>query len=44
MIKKIRKIDGEITSVLAMPMELWNMDIQSYPLDETFLVSVPLSL
>ena len=27
-----------------MPVELWNMDILSYPLDETFLVSVLLSL
>ena len=27
-----------------MPMELWNMNILSYPLDETFLVSVLLSL
>ena len=35
--KKDQKIDGEITSVLAMPMELWNMDILSYPLEETFL-------
>ena len=35
--KKDQNIDGEITLVLAMPMELWNMDILSYPLEETFL-------
>ena len=41
--KKNQKIVGEITLVLAMPTELWNMDILSYPLDETFLVSILLS-